>query len=211
MRDDRIGVVDSPVRLYLEYEVITLGELASITRAWDVTIKAFFREEVRRRGTTRLPGLAMVARRVTTPSSSELIADVALAISVFNAVGGPLVSWKAMVAASVSHLGSAMTSLSQSPFLGGVEPSQAFPELPPLRTTRAADLLPGGGPQGDVVIASGATVLRLPVEAASSAKTVKHVERLVKTLAKAEVQRVEITASAGNQKFTLQKRSDDDL
>jgi len=206
MQRSDLVAVDAPVRFHLDYELLSLRELVSIVRYWDAAFRLSFRDEARRRGKSRLPRLDTFARKVSTPSSTELVSDVVLAVTLFTAIGGPVLDWRAITRASVRQIGQALVSLSESRLIGGPEPSSGFPELPSLGLERGVDVERAHHQAHDIVIAIGTTSLSLPLEAAQKPQTVKQIERLIKSLTKADVRRIEIEAAGSDEKYVLSRR-----
>ena len=112
--------INAGIRLHLEYDKMTVGELSNITRQWQALLRAAWRESYPTQAipTEPLPTALRPTEPIPTPpnarviiitasteNSLELIAEYALITTTITAaVFGPMVDWPGLARAAYRHI-----------------------------------------------------------------------------------------------------------
>ena len=95
--------IDAPIKLRLEFDVTTVGELSSILRQWQVLLRTAWREsyEINYQGSA--PNARILVSSASTENSFEILTDIALPLA---AIFGPVKEWPAVARTAYHYLAS---------------------------------------------------------------------------------------------------------
>ena len=95
--------INVPIRLHLEYQQMTVGELSNILRNWQVVLRSAWEESLQLELSDGVSSRSVPTTRILTVSTStenslDLIADFAIHAVLFgSATVGPVVTWPSVV------------------------------------------------------------------------------------------------------------------
>ena len=78
-----------PIKLHIEFDQITVGELSNYLRQWQALLRVAWRESYELHSSDRVPNSHILVVSASTENSFEIIACVAIAANLF----GPAMSW----------------------------------------------------------------------------------------------------------------------
>ena len=99
MRTRTYRPIEVPIRLHLEYNQITVGELSNVLRHWQVVLRSAWKESMQLKTSEEMPAgnvptVRLLISSASTENSFDIITDFATrAVFLGSAVVGPLVRW----------------------------------------------------------------------------------------------------------------------
>ena len=97
--------INAGIKLHLEYDKMTVGELSNITRQWQALLRAAWRESYQTVDSRPAPNARVITITASTENSFELTAQYALlTIVITTAVLGPMVDWPGLARAAYRHI-----------------------------------------------------------------------------------------------------------
>lgn len=93
MRSGHYETIGAPVRLRIDYEVLTLGELSNILRRWQVLLRSAWKDNWLQRHGPEPPYVRVFTSTINSGSPIDLLSDFALPLSIITAVFGPVIDW----------------------------------------------------------------------------------------------------------------------
>ena len=115
MRQKQIRAVWRPLRLHLEFEKLSAGEVGSIMTAYQAPLRQAWRSEIRRLGISRPPSEPrVILTSLSTASSLDLLADYGLpALVVSTSLLGPVRNWPAIASGSLRYMAYELTAIAR--------------------------------------------------------------------------------------------------
>ena len=94
MRSTRYEAINAPIKLHLQYNQLTVGELSNILRHWQALLRSSWRESYEFQHTVEAPDARVFTVAMSAENSVELISDYAVqALLVANLTLGPVTDW----------------------------------------------------------------------------------------------------------------------
>ena len=167
MKSSNYRPINVPLRLHLEYEQITVGELSNILRHWQALLRTAWRESFQLQYADKVP-IGVPTTRVltvaaTTENSFDLLSNFAIqAFIIGNIAVGPVVTWPDIVRGSYRYLSAVWERDSAEKYA--------------RETERLVFIKGGDTPE-----------LLVPLEALANRETGERLERLLAILAGGEI------------------------
>ena len=105
MKTKSFRSIDVPIKLRLEFDDITLGELSNFLRQWQALLHAAWRESFELSDLGRAPRVHILVASASTENSFDILSYIALHSDYFEAVFGPVKDWASSVRHVLSFLG----------------------------------------------------------------------------------------------------------
>ena len=111
LRSRQYRSIDAPIKLKLEFNEITVGELSSLLRQWQALVRSAWRDSYERSNRDGVPNARILVISASTENSFEVLTDIAIPITSFAAtVLGPAKDWPAVARTAWSYLESTWTA-----------------------------------------------------------------------------------------------------
>ena len=109
LRSRRYRSIDAPIKLKLEFNEITVGELSSLLRQWQALVRSAWRESYGLSNSGRVPTARILVVSASTENSFEILTDIAIPLSIATAFMGPFKDWPRIARTAWSFLELAWT------------------------------------------------------------------------------------------------------
>ena len=110
MRSTRYSLLEVPVRLHLEFNQMTIGELSRILREWQVVLRSAWRESYELQFQTRAPSARVLTDSASTKCSFDVVSAFAIPLSLSTSFLGPVYNWPYLARTACGYLGSVWPS-----------------------------------------------------------------------------------------------------
>ena len=105
MRSTNYTQINEPIKLHLEYDKMTVGELSNITRQWQALLRVAWRESYEAEHGGTAPNARVLTVAASTENSFELISEYAIPTILFaTVVFGPVVNWPGLARAAYTRI-----------------------------------------------------------------------------------------------------------
>ena len=106
MRSTKYESIEVPIRLHLEFNQMTVGELSSILRQWQALLRSAWRESYELQFTRRVPTARVLTVSASTKRSFDILSEFAIPLQLSTAFLGPVYNWPYLARAVCGYLGS---------------------------------------------------------------------------------------------------------
>ena len=112
MKATNYAQINAAIKLHLEYDKMTVGELSNIARQWQALLRAAWRESYAAERGRTAPNARVLTVAASTENSFELVSEYALPTLVFaTMVLGPIVTWPGLARAAYARIRNRMDSI----------------------------------------------------------------------------------------------------
>ena len=101
--------IDVPIKLRLDFDETTVGELSSILRQWQVLLRTAWRESYSLYYSGSAPNQRILVASASTKNSFEINTDFALQLAFVSSIFGPVRDWPAVARTTYRFLASVWT------------------------------------------------------------------------------------------------------
>lgn len=106
MKSTSYKSIDVPIRLHLEFDQITVGELSNLLRQWQALLRAAWRESYDLRYPDHpIPNARILVVSTSSESSCDFVAVIAVHLPVVTSLIGPVRDWPALATAAYLRIG----------------------------------------------------------------------------------------------------------
>ena len=106
MKSTDFKSIGAPIKLRLEFDETTVGELSSILRQWQVLLRTAWRESYEISYQDSIPNARVLVASASTENSFEILTDYALPVTYVVAIWGPVIGWPAVARIAYRYLAS---------------------------------------------------------------------------------------------------------
>ena len=104
MKSTSYKSINVPIRLHLEFDQITVGELSNILRQWQALLRAAWRESYEIHYGGSIPNARILVVSTSTKNSCDFVTDIALPLSIGTSLIGPVKDWPTVAATAYHYL-----------------------------------------------------------------------------------------------------------
>ena len=106
MRARNYKPIGVPIKLHLEFDQMTVGELSSILRQWQAILRSVWRESYEIQFSGKAPTARLLTISTSTRNSCDLVSDFAIHTLNFSTIlFGPVATWPSVVGSAYDYLG----------------------------------------------------------------------------------------------------------
>ena len=99
--------ISVPIKLHLDFDQMTVGELSNILRQWQALLRSAWRESYELVYSPRVPTVRLLTVSASTENSFDLLSDFAIpAVLYTTAVAGPILEWPSVARTAYYYLAS---------------------------------------------------------------------------------------------------------
>ena len=106
MKSTSYKPIDVPIKLHLEFNQITAGELSNMLRQWQALLRSAWRESYGLNYRGRIPNARILVVSASTENSCTFLTDIALPLAITTSLMGPVKDWPTAAMTAYHYLGS---------------------------------------------------------------------------------------------------------
>ena len=146
MRTENYRQIEAPVKLLLEFEHLTVGELSNVLRQYQALLRVAWRDTGRAQA-IRTPPVRLLTVSTSTDHSFDLISEFAIpALHFSTSLFGPVISWPSFANSTFQYVIAAWSRLARNPearrsgqvFIKGVGGTELHVPVSALQETNTA-------------------------------------------------------------------------